>query len=280
MLPDMGNLVARTVLAWMLVAPALAADTAWTAEQIVERLIARSEQTEPSVGDRWHRCRRVTVTEELDQDGKVTRTKTRELQVASTNGVETVGPWKGGAEMAADPDGEEVDVEERKGKGKGKGSPKAGRKERKESRELGGEVFRQFQYTLEGEELVRGRTNFVLRFSGKPGLSGGDMGERLIRSFQGRLWIDATDFELSRVDAHLSRSFEVFGGIAASIQKFDFQMERQPIAEGLWETGLMATEIQGRKVFSSMRSRFRMEQDRFEGGRKAPAGSPSSGGQP
>jgi len=278
MLPVMGSLVAGTVVAWMLVVPAFAADTVWTADQIVERLIARSEQTEPSVGDRWHRCRRVTLTEELDHNGKVTRTKTRELQVASTNGVETVRPWKGGSETAAEPDDEEVDVEERKPKGKGRS--KAGRKERKESKELGGEVFRQFQYALEGEEVVRGRTNFVLRFSGKPGLSGGDMGERLIRSFQGRLWIDATDFELSRVDAHLTRSFEVLGGIAASIQKFDFQMERQPIAEGLWETGLMATEIQGRKVFSSIRSRYRMEQDRFEGGRKAPAGSPSSGGQP
>ena len=278
MLREMGSLVARTVVAWMLVVPAFAADTAWTADQIVERLIARSEQTRPSLGDRWHRCRRVTVTEELDQDDKVTRTKTRELQVASTNGVETVRPWKGGAEMAADPDDEEVDVEERKTKGKG--SPKAGRKGRKESKELGGEVFRQFQYALEGEELVRGRTNFVLRFSGKPGLSGGDMGERLIRSFQGRLWIDSTDFELSRVDAHLARSFEVLGGIAASIQKLNFQMERQPIADGLWETGLMATEIQGRKVFSSMRSRFRMEQDRFEGGRKLSAGAPASGGQP
>ncbi len=270
--------MAGTVIAWMLVITALAAESPWTADQIVERLIARSEQAQPSGGDRWHRCRRVTITEELDQDGKVTRTKTRELQVASTNGVETVRPWKGGTEMAADPDDEEVAVEERKPKGKGRS--KAGRKERKESKEIGGEVFRQFQYTLEGEELVRGRTNFVLRFSGKPGLSGGDIGERLMRSFQGRLWIDATDFELSRVDAQLARSFEVLGGIAASIQKLDFQMERQPIAEGLWETGLMATEIQGRKVFSSIRSRYRMEQDRFEGGRKVPSGSSASGGQP
>ncbi len=273
----------------MFVLPVFAAESSWTADQIIERLIARSEQAQPAGAGRWHRCRRVTIAEELDENGRVTRTKTRELRVASTNGVETVRPWKEGEEMVPESDDDDViredgDREVRKPKGKGRSKPesgsKSGRKGKKESRELGEEVFRQFQYTLEGEELVRGRTNFVLRFSGKPGLSGGDMGERLIRSFQGRLWIDATDFELSKVDARIGRTFDVLGGIAASIQKLEFQMERQPIADGLWETGMVATEIQGRKVFSSIRSRYRMEQDRFEGGRKVPTGSSVPGGQP
>ena len=271
MVPPMRRLLAGIGLAGLLVIPASAADAGWTADQVVERLIARSKESHPEGGLRWHQCRRVTTTEELDEDGKVTRTKTRELHVVSTNGVETVRPWKAGD---ATP---ETDDDEGSESGKGKTRDRKGKKE---SKELGEEIFRKFQYTLEGEEVLRGRTNFVLRFTGKPGANGGEMGERLLRLFEGRMWVDATDFELSKVDAHLGRKFDVLGGIAATIQKLDFRMERQPIADGLWETGLVATEIQGRKVLSAMRSRYRMEQDRFVGGRKASGGSTAPGGQP
>lgn len=279
MVRSMRRLLAGIGFAGLLVVPGFAADPTWTADQVLERLIARSKDAQPEGGLRWHQCRRVTTTEELDEKGNVTRTKTRELHVVSTNGVETVRPWKAGDATPEPDEDEEVALEE-KGKSRDRAKSKADRKEKKESKELGEEIFRKFQYTLEGEEILRGRTNFVLRFTGKPGATGGDMGERLLRLFEGRMWVDATDFELSKVDAHLGRKFDVLGGIAATIQKLDFQMERQPIGDGIWETGLVATEIQGRKVLSSMRSRYRMEQDRFVGGRKPSGGSTAPGGQP
>ncbi len=247
-----------------------------SAEEIIERLVARSKVVAGQTEGHWHSCRRVTVVEELDDKGGIAKRKTREQQVVSTNGVETVRLIRSQEGTTA---GDDAEGGEGERKDRGDRKKESGRKGEKKSQTIDEEILRRFNYTQAGEEMVGGRRNHVLVFTPKPVKADADISDRLVGLLNGRIWVDATEFELTRVDAHLSRTFEVLGGIAASIQRLDLAIERVPLPDGSWETGKMQTEIQGRKMFSSLRSRYRMEQDGFETGTVLPARG-AGGGQP
>jgi hypothetical protein len=257
--------------------PARAADSPSAAEDVISRLIERSKASADRAAGRWQSYRRVTVIESLDSKGEVTERKVKEHRVASTNGVEVVRLVKIDDH---EPPERDARSEERKEKeNRDRYAKPSGAKKRRPSDVVDETLFRRFNFTLTGQELVGGRTNFVLQFQPKENSGDGEIADRILGLLNGRIWVDAAEYELTRVDAHLSRTFEVLGGIAASIHQLDFAIDRVPLPDGSWATGSLRSEIQGRKVFSSLRSRMRVDQDSFEAGLVKP-GTAEGGGMP
>ena len=247
-----------------------------SATDILDRMIDQSRLTSENKQSRWHSCRRITTVEELEASGGVASRKSREQRMVSSNGVETLRLIKvngepvkvSGKKKSGGKDPESEGDEDWKKEPDQKERPRKDREGSKKGKNGRGEIdealLRRFNYQRSGEEIIEGRTNYVLSFSPKPVGSDADMMSRMVSLLNGRIWVDSTAFELTRVDAHLLKSFDILGGIAASIQRLNFAIERMPLKEGVWETRSMRTELQGRKFLSSMRMRILMDQDEFE----------------
>jgi hypothetical protein len=119
-----------------------------------------------------------------------------------------------------------------------------------------------------GYEVIAGRTNHVLEFTARPSESGktqaNAFADRLMSQLEGRLWIDAEDHELARVEARLGKSFDVLAGVVASIQKMTLLIERFRLPDGRWVDGRLQTAFEGRKFLSALRMRLQVDQDRYE----------------
>ena len=124
-------------------------------------------------------------------------------------------------------------------------------------------LVRRFAYEAEGLERIAGRPAYVLRFSAIAKPPSGDTSDRALNQLVGRIWVDTTEYELVKVDAHLKEPMTVLGGLVASIQQLDFMVERRRQADGFWFNTTLATRTEGRKLFSGFHIRSRLEQDGF-----------------
>jgi hypothetical protein len=129
-------------------------------------------------------------------------------------------------------------------------------------------LIRRFSYQWVGLEVIAGRTNHVLEFVARPSESSkgsaNAFADRLMSQLQGRLWIDAEEHELVRVEARLGKSFDVLAGVVASIQKMTLLIERIRLPDGRWVDQRFQTAFEGRKFLSALRMRLQVDQDRYE----------------
>jgi hypothetical protein len=105
---------------------------------------------------------------------------------------------------------------------------------------------------------------FVARPSESSKGSANAFADRLMSQLQGRLWIDAEEHELVRVEARLGKSFDVLAGVVASIQKMTLLIERIRLPDGRWVDQRFQTAFEGRKFLSALRMRLQVDQDRYE----------------
>jgi hypothetical protein len=237
-----------------------------SADAVVARLVERLKSLPDRHQGQAHVCRRMAVIETLDSDGSVSERKTKEYVVAMTNGVETVRLVRVDEK---EPPAADARSEERRDREARERYGKSGSFRKRRGVEVVDEaLLRRFEYTWQGFEVIAGRTNHVLRFAAKPSEpgQGGSQGfaDRLMSLLEGRLWIDAEEHELVRVEAGLGRSFDVFAGVVASIQRMSLLIERFRLPDGRWVDGRFHTALEGRKFLSTLRLRLQVEQDRYE----------------
>ena len=93
--------------------------------------------------------------------------------------------------------------------------------------------------------------------------------DRVMNRLAGKLWIDAQEFEMARIDFHLTEKVSIgWGGILASLQKFAFTLTRTRVAEGVWFNRLFSGDIEGRKMLGALRLKI---QDRASDFKEVPA---------
>jgi hypothetical protein len=89
-----------------------------------------------------------------------------------------------------------------------------------------------FDVRLDGKETQNGRSVYRLAFSPKPDQPFENRVEKISNHFVGLMWIDATDFSLLKVTAHLDDPVDM-AWILASMESLDFSYEACPIAGGV-----------------------------------------------
>src|SRR5690606_7060438 len=91
----------------------------------------------------------------------------------------------------------------------------------------------------------------------------GPMADRILARLAGRVWIDAADFELARVEARLQRPLRFWGGLVGSLDELDFDLTRVRLADGTWVNATLGSHAAGRKAVVPFRARMAVEQEDF-----------------
>jgi hypothetical protein len=224
--------------------PVRAAD-ALTAPEIIQKAVARGQQDQQgTVPDFIYR--KQTVTEELDNAGKVKERREKLWEIQYRDGlshsrllqVNGHAPSEDDLKQQTD---NETSVSKITGEKKAKG----------DNREsfLTAELVARFDFTLVGTTNLNGRAAYVVAFEPKnPQLPVHRIVDRLLNQLSGTIWIDTEEFEVARAEVSLRSEVNLLGGIIGSLKKLSFTLERTRVADGVWFSTLSNGDFLGRKL--------------------------------
>jgi hypothetical protein len=110
-----------------------------------------------------------------------------------------------------------------------------------------------FEYFLEGFADHQGRRQVVVRFAPKDAETTGSSATKLIAALSGKLYIDAEDAGLSRIEARLSHPVSLGGGWVGRVDHIDAEIAQQRVAKGVWLPGWIRLDASGRRLWNSFR---------------------------
>lgn len=121
-----------------------------------------------------------------------------------------------------------------------------------------------FDYTVLPEEILNGRPTYVVDFRPRPEIGTANLGERALSALAGRAYIDASDFEVVRVDAHIVKPVSVVGGVAAKVARADIRYEAMPVGHGHWFPCVVDVRLVGKTfLFFRLDTGYRYEFSHF-----------------
>ena len=84
-------------------------------------------------------------------------------------------------------------------------------------------------------QQYRGRPTIVFDFIGRKDAKTHGLVEDASKKLAGTLWIDEADRQVARLEVSFNDNFRVAGGLFASVQKgSNFRFDQSPVEEGLW----------------------------------------------
>jgi hypothetical protein len=121
---------------------------------------------------------------------------------------------------------------------------------------LNRELLNHYTFTLAGEEALGKRPAYILSFQPRVAVKDSDgILDRFLGHMSGRIWVDKDDFQLSKLDIHLTKRMTFLLGVAGVLDKFNLLLERTRLEPGVWLTRGSYIEFKGRKLFSSFHFR-------------------------
>ncbi len=233
-----------------------------TSDEVLARFIERSRSTSNRMaGIRLVFVRR-TTSEQFDAKGQVVESRSKEQRIELRGMEQEVRLLRlnGRAPSVTEADRESEDEGERRKRYTGRGD----RSRRRSNVDyLDEKLIRRFDYEVEGVEEVDGRKTYRMRFRPGAARENKEIADKVLGLLNGRIWIDAEEFELVKLEARLSREFTFWGGVIASLDKLDFDLRRQRLDDGTWVNLLLDSRATGRKVLSRFDGRMRVEQEGF-----------------
>lgn len=123
------------------------------------------------------------------------------------------------------------------------------------------ELIGRYVLRVVGEETVEGRPAYVLDFSPDPAAPPAKgVGDRALNALAGRVLIDAVDFQVRSVVAHLTKPLKVAGGIAANVKEATIVYTGQPLWGDLWFPCVVELRLTGKTaLFFRLDTTFRFE---------------------
>ena len=230
-------------------------------EQILRRFLERSSGIPERIAAQHHACARKTTTEEMGSDGKVKERKTREFEVELLGAKQKLHLLRIDGRLPNDRESrrettKEAEMKKKYGERQDKARPQG-------PDFIDERIVHRYHFATNGVELVNGRPAYLLRFSPKPGLEVKEVADRALNRLTGRLWIDAEEFELVKLDAHLEQPLSFVGGIVATVERMEFDLERERHADGFWFNTHFSSLAIGRKLFTGFHVRTQIDQNHF-----------------
>ena len=123
------------------------------------------------------------------------------------------------------------------------------------------ELIGLFVIRVAGLETVEGRPAYVLEFSPDPTAPPAtSIGDRALHALAGRALIDAVDFQVRSVVAHLTKPVKVAGGIAANVKEAVIAYNGQPLGGDLWFPCVVELRLTGKTaLFFRLDTSYRFE---------------------
>lgn len=96
---------------------------------------------------------------------------------------------------------------------------------------------------------LNGRSTLAFDFVGDPHAKTHGIAENAARKIAGTVWIDESDREVARLEAHFDDSFRIGGGFLANIQKgTSLIFEQSSIGQGLWMPAVSEIHLTAREL--------------------------------
>jgi hypothetical protein len=106
--------------------------------------------------------------------------------------------------------------------------------ERKRDHMMMSELTKAFNFTLVGKQKLDGHTVYALKATPRPGYQPPSMETKVLPGMQGRLWVDANDYQWVKVTAETVRPVSIEGFLARVEPGTRFELEKAPVEEGVW----------------------------------------------
>jgi len=237
------------------------AETAFTAEEIIQKAVERAAESSSSPGR--YTYTKIAVTEELDSAGKVTERKEKVFKVVFENGRTRSKLMTVNGRPPAQADMKKQTDTESSGN-QILGGAKSKRGEQRENF-LTAEIVARFDFEVAAKAELNGRKAYEISFHPKsPELPVRHLVDRLLNRLSGTLWIDADEFELARADLKLNSEVNLLGGVIGTLKKLAYTMTRTRLAGGVWLKTSSSGDFEGRKLVDAMRIKTKSSSRDFQ----------------
>ena len=243
-------------------AAATAQTPALSADQIIQKTVQRSGSLEVRNARPNYHYTKHTVTEELDLKGHLKDRKEKLYDVLVESGLtypkllEFNGQSLSPAELKKQEDRE---LAERQKITDAKSDKKGDDRENFVTLDL----VEKYNFTLIDHKLFNGRMTYLLSFEPKTNLPIHKLTDRFLNEVAGTVWIDAQEFEVARVEAHLKGEVALWGGMIGTLKECAYTLERTRLADGAWFNNFSHGVFEGRKLLEPMVIRTRSESSNF-----------------
>jgi len=241
-----------------------------TFEQLASNVVARS---------RWERTQSTTaqftfkkwrVFEEFDGHGKLEERKQSRQEWLPINGMPFARLVERNGQPLTDKERkleEEREAAVRAGK-KPARSPEASKRDKEW--QFTDEMLARYTCKVTGQEVVRGRPAWVVEFTPRSAdLPVNKLADRVANKVAGKVWVDAEEWELARLQFWLTDEVTLIGGVVGVLRKFAMTLERTRIEPDAWLPTLVDFDMSGRELLTNKRVHYREEATDFK--RAAPA---------
>jgi hypothetical protein len=258
-----GVLMVASAALWfgLMAGRAVAGSAPLTADEIVQKALARAETTASPAGRPAYRFTKQMITDDLDASGSLRERTDKVFEVfigpgrASQKLLTINGRPPSAAELKKQ---EQLEESERKKIAESKSGTSKGRENL-----FTPELVSRYEFTLAGQSKINGRKAYCLAFKPKANLPVHKITDRFLNQVAGKLWIDAEEFEIARVQIGLQTEVTLWAGIIGTLRRCDFTLERVRLPDGAWFAGSMNGVVEGRKLWENMFMRTRSVSSNF-----------------
>jgi hypothetical protein len=228
---------------------------------IVQKAVARGQREQrDTTADFTYR--KLTVTEELDGDGHVKEHREKVYEVSYRDGATHATLLQVNGHLPSESDLRQQSQNEMSIR-QITGDSKTAKGDNREYF-LTPELAARFDFQFVGETNFNGRTTYQIAFQPKTPLPPVHrLMDKLLNQLSGTLWIDAQEFEVARAEVTLRSEVNLLGGIAGSLKKLAYTLERTRIADGVWFSTLSSGDFQGRKLLDSQHIKTKSQSVHF-----------------
>jgi hypothetical protein len=117
------------------------------------------------------------------------------------------------------------------------------RRERDHDRAMMREMIAAFDYRLVTETKVDGRDVYQLAATPKPGYVPRDRDAKVLTGMKGTLWVDKETYQWVKLEAEVTRPVNFYGFLAKVGPGTRFELEQEPVAEGIWMPKHFSTRV-------------------------------------
>ena len=204
-------------------------------------------------------CRAIEIERKHDGDGRIKETETRTYEVTPVGGrsVERLISLNGKELSAAEREKEDKRVQKeieeiikRREKKEQKEERARAKGEKKKDDDDDIEIkdfLRISEITSVRREMFRGHEVIAFDFEPRKGFKPKSRAEDIVNKLAGTIWVDETARQVARLEARLTDSYKIGGGMLASIgASTAFSFEQEKIGDEVWLPSSMEANISAR----------------------------------
>ena len=204
-------------------------------------------------------CRAVEIERKHDGDGRVKETETRTYEVTpvggrsverliSLNGKELSASEREKEDKRVQKEVEEIIKRREKKEQKEERARAKGEKKKDDDDDIEIKDFlRISEITSVRREMFRGHEVIAFDFEPRKGFKPKNRAEDIVNKLAGTIWVDETARQVARLEARLTDSYKIGGGMLASIgASTAFSFEQEKVGDEVWLPSSMEANISAR----------------------------------